>query len=162
MSKQKWPPWPICRKGVKLYWGARYVALWTSCFKIACQVSSVHIYPLLCHGHSWRVRLTKQEKLTPPGHLVSPRVYRGPWCFIVGTTVTVHQFVCILHFCRTCSLCDLELVVQFPARGSTQVFVCLFPVGCGCDTFYIVSVHIQCQASIYTLCCVAGIHGGCS
>ena len=42
------------------------------------------------------------------------------------------------------------MVVQFPARGSTQVLLCLFLVSCGCDTSYIVSVHIQCQASIYT------------
>ena len=32
----------------------------------------------LCRGHSWRVRLAKQETLTPPGHLVSPLVCRGP------------------------------------------------------------------------------------
>ena len=50
-----------------------------------------------------------------------------PWCSIVGATVTVHQFFCILHFCHTCSLCRVELVVQFPARGSTQVLLCLFP-----------------------------------
>ena len=37
------------------------------------------------------------------------------------------------------------------ARGSTQVLLCLFLMCCGCDTSYIVSVHIQCQASIYTL-----------
>ena len=42
-------------------------------------VSSLHIYPLLCRGHSWRVRLAKQETLTPPLHLVSPLVCRGPW-----------------------------------------------------------------------------------
>ena len=42
-------------------------------------VSSHHIYPLLCLGHSWRVRLAKQETLTPPGYLVSPLVCRGPW-----------------------------------------------------------------------------------
>ena len=36
-----------------------------------------------------------------------------------------------------------------------------FLVCCGCDTSYIVSVHAQCQASIYIqFCCVAGIHGG--
>ena len=29
-------------------------------------------------GFSWRVRLAKQETLTPPGHLVSPLVFRGP------------------------------------------------------------------------------------
>ena len=50
-----------------------------------------------------------------------------PWCSIVGSTVTVHQFFCILHFCLTCSLCCEELIVQFPARGSTQVLLCLFP-----------------------------------
>ena len=42
-------------------------------------VSSLHIYSLLCCGHSWRVRLTKQETLTSPGHMVSPLVCRGPW-----------------------------------------------------------------------------------
>ena len=42
-----------------------------------CQAS---IYTLpLCRGHSWRVRLAKQETLTPPGHLVLPLVCRGPW-----------------------------------------------------------------------------------
>ena len=41
--------------------------------------------------------------------------------------MTLHQFFCILHFCHTCSLCRVELVVQFPARGSTQVLLCLFP-----------------------------------
>ena len=50
-----------------------------------------------------------------------------PWCSIVGATVTVHQFFCILHFCHICSLCHVELVVQFFARGSTQVLLCLFP-----------------------------------
>ena len=46
-----------------------------------------------------------------------------PWSSNVGATVTVHQFFCILHSCHTCSLCRVELVlvVQFPARGSTQV-----------------------------------------
>ena len=30
-------------------------------------------------------------------------------------------------FCHTCSLCRVELVVQFPARGSTRVLLCIFP-----------------------------------
>ena len=43
---------------------------------IQCQAS---LYTLsLCRGHSWRVRLAKQGTLTPPGHLVSPLVCRGP------------------------------------------------------------------------------------
>ena len=65
---------------------------------IQCQASSYTIS--LCRGHSWRVRLAKQETLTPPGHLVSFLVSgvreRPPWCSIVGATVTVHQFFCIL------------------------------------------------------------------
>ena len=45
-------------------------------FHIQCKTS---IYTLLlCRGHSWRVGLAKQETLTPPGHLVSPLVCRGP------------------------------------------------------------------------------------
>ena len=44
---------------------------------ILCQAS---IYTLsLCRGHSWRGRQAKQETLTPPGHLISPLVCRGPW-----------------------------------------------------------------------------------
>ena len=96
---------------------------------IQCQTS---MYTLsLCRGHSWRVRLAKKEMLTPPVHLVSPLVFRvrkcPPWCSISGATVTVHQFFCFLHICHTCSLCRVELVVLFPARGSTQVLLCLFP-----------------------------------
>ena len=98
---------------------------------IQCQASIYTCTLSLCRGRSWRVRLAKRETLTPPGHLVSPLVCRvrecPPWCSIVDATVTVHQFFCILHFCHTCSLCRVELVVQFPARGSTQVLLCLFP-----------------------------------
>ena len=48
---------------------------------IQCQAS---IYTLsLCRGHSWRVRLVKQETLTPPGYLVSTLVCRGPWMYTV-------------------------------------------------------------------------------
>ena len=32
IRKQKWLPWPIPQKGGTLYSGARYVALWASCF----------------------------------------------------------------------------------------------------------------------------------
>ena len=32
ISKQKWPPWPIPQESGTLYSGARYVALWSSCY----------------------------------------------------------------------------------------------------------------------------------
>ena len=126
---------------------------------IQCQAS---IWTLsLCRGLSWRVRLANQETLTPSGRLVSPLVCRGPWMptvvTIVGATVKVHQFFCILHICHTCSLCHVELVVKFPARGSTQILLCLFLVCCGCDTSYIVPVHIQCQATIWTMSFCRGL-----
>ena len=82
-----------------------------------------------------------------------------PWYSIVGAIVIVHPSFCILNFCHTCSLCRVELVVQFAARGSTQVLLCLFLVCCGCDTSYIVSVHIQPPYIHFR--CVAGIHSGC-
>ena len=34
IGKTRWPPWPIRQKGGILYSGARYVALWASCFKL--------------------------------------------------------------------------------------------------------------------------------
>ena len=75
---------------------------------VTLPIVSVHvqyqtsIYTLFfCHGHSWRVRLAKQETLTPPGHLVSPLVYRGPWMSTVVLYCWCHsdsaQFFCILH-----------------------------------------------------------------
>ena len=38
MNKQKLLPWPICQKGGTLYSGARYVALWASCY-----IAYIHI-----------------------------------------------------------------------------------------------------------------------
>ena len=73
----------------------------TRLWSLSTLILVASIYTLsLCRGHSWRVRLAKQETLTPPGHLVSPLVCKGPpWYSIVFATVTVHQFFCILHFC---------------------------------------------------------------
>ena len=64
---------------------------------IQCQAS---IFTLsLCRGHSWRVRLAKQGTLTPPGHLVSPLICRGPWmstvvlyCWCHGDSASVHLY----------------------------------------------------------------------
>ena len=38
-KKKRWPPWPIRQKGGTLYSGARYVALWASCFSQHFMVS---------------------------------------------------------------------------------------------------------------------------
>ena len=59
------------------------------------------VYTLsLCRGHSWRVRLAKQETLTPPGHLVSPLVCRGPWMWTVGLYCWCHiDGASVLMYC---------------------------------------------------------------
>ena len=40
-------------------------------------------------------------------------------------------FFCIFHFCHTCSLCRVELVVRFHARGSTQLWLWHFLYSAG-------------------------------
>ena len=73
---------------------------------IQCQTS---IYTLsLCRGHSWRVRLAKQETLTLPGHLVSPLVCRGPWMSTVVLYCWCHSDVTsvLLYF-------TLEFLLKF-------------------------------------------------
>ena len=84
-------------------------------------VSNLHIYTFVVSRTFMQVWLAKQETLTPPGHLISPLVCRGPWMS------TVVLYCWCQHFCHTCSLGRVELVVQFPARGSTQVLLCPFP-----------------------------------
>ena len=120
-------------------------------------VSSLHIYTLsLCSRNSWQVRLAKQETLTPLGHLVSPLVCRGSWKSSVVLYCWCHSdsasVLCIKHFCHTCSLCRVELVVQFPARGLTQVLLCLFPgVLLLWHVLYSVGPHPVSSLHIYTL-----------
>ena len=61
------------------------------------------------------------------------------------------SFFCILHFCHTCSLCRVELVVQFLARVLTQVLLCLFPGVLWLWHFlYSVGLHPVSSLHIYT------------
>ena len=53
LGRSRWPPWPILKKGGTLYSGARYVALWASCFCIStfCTLvticADIHTYNLV-------------------------------------------------------------------------------------------------------------------
>ena len=85
-------------------------------------IVSVHIqfqasiYTLsLCRGHSWQVRLAKQETLTPPGHLVSPLVCRGPWMSTVVLYCWCHSDSAsvLLYF----TFCLQESVYPGPYTG---------------------------------------------
>ena len=86
-------------------------------------IVSVHIQcqasidtPSLCRGHSWRVRLAKQETLTPPGHLVSPLVCRGPWmstlvlyCWCHSDSALVLLYFTVLY----CRLINVDILLLF-------------------------------------------------
>ena len=79
---------------------------------IQCQ-ASIYTLPLCC-GHSWRVRLAKQETLTPPGHLVSALVYRGPW---VSTVV-------LYYWCHSDSASVLLYFRSHPIRQTLLILLC--------------------------------------
>ena len=121
---------------------------------IQCQASYIHFRCVT--GIPWRVRLAKQETLTPPGHLVSPLVCRGRgmstvvlycWCNSDSASVLLY-FTFLLHlFPFPCGVGS-----TVPREGFDSSVIMPFSlVCCGWDTSYIVSVNIQCQASIYTL-----------
>ena len=89
---------------------------------IQCQAS---IYTLpLCRGHSWRVRLARRRRWLLPGtwsHLWFAGVTEcPPWCSIVGATVTVHQFFCILHSWETISNAPWHII---PTRVHVQLLL---------------------------------------
>ena len=80
-------------RGVRLR--CHYAFFLVCCGCVTSYIVSVHIQCqasiytlLLCRGHSWRVRLAKQETLTPPEHMVSPLVFRG--------SVNVHRGALLL------------------------------------------------------------------
>ena len=56
ISKQKRPPWPIPQKGGTLYSGARYVALWASCFFFLSEVKFLMCFWRLFMPSAWKVR----------------------------------------------------------------------------------------------------------
>ena len=67
-------------------------------------VSCLHIYTFVVSRAFMAGAASQAGALTPPGHLVSPLVCRGPWMSTVVLycwchRVTVHQFFCILHCC---------------------------------------------------------------
>ena len=100
-------------------------------------VSSLHKHPLLCPGHSWRVRLAKQETLTPPGHLVSPLVNRGPWMSIVVLYCWCHSdsdSASVILYFTFCILTEKETdILKLPQiREKNEFnFLCL-----ACYTIY--------------------------
>ena len=109
------------------------------------------IYTLsLCRGHSWQVRLAKQETLTPPGHLASPLVCSGPWmsnmvlycwCHSDSTSVLLyftlkcftHPFILILRapgsvpHCGTCLCSNCWDQIPRPCHVFTRLFTSNIP-----------------------------------
>ena len=62
------------------------------------------------------------------------------------------SFFCISHFCHTCFPLPCGAGSTVPREGfELKCYYAFFLVSCGCDTSYIVSFHIQRQASIYNV-----------
>ena len=80
------------------------------------------------------------------------------WCHSDSASVLLY-FTFLSHFfplsCGAGSTVTREVFYS-------SVIMPFYLVCCGCETSYIVSVHIQCQVSVYIhFRPVAGIHGGC-
>ena len=131
---------------------------------IQCQAS---IYTLsLCREHSWRVRLAKQETLTPSGHRVSPLVCRGPWMIIVvlyyrwnsdGVSVRMNFTFVSLLFPLLCGAGSTVPRERFDSSDSMPFSWCVVAV-----TLPIQWLSTSSVKPLYIhFRCVAGIHGGC-
>ena len=90
--------------------------------------------PILCRGHSWQVRLAKQRRWLLPdtwSHLWFAGVREcPPWCSIVGVTVTVHQFFCILHLINFSTLLFQVFIHIRTAGNRNQDEHCTFQMSC--------------------------------
>ena len=112
---------------------------------IQCQAS---IYALpLCRGHSWRVRLATQETLTPPGHLVSPLICRGPWMSTVVLYCWCHSdsasVFCILHLWFVLNIMPLFF----------NMYIFFVRIKCYCTLDNLTSVQIWIQSAfVYVIC----------
>ena len=95
---------------------------------------------LLCRGHSRRVRLAKQAMLTPPGHLVSPLVCRGPWM----STVMLYCW---------CHSDSASVLLYFTFLSH------LFPLPCGAGSTYSSprGVRLKCYYAFFLVCCCCDI-----
>ena len=93
--------------------------------------------------------------LTPPGYLVSPLDCRDPWMSTVVLYCWCHSDSAsvLLYFTFLPHLFPLPFGAgsTVPREGFDSSVIMTFSWCCGCDTSYIASVHIQFQASIYTL-----------
>ena len=84
--------------------------------------SSIHIYTFVVADIHGGFGLPSKRRWLLPGtwsHLWFPgvREYR-PWCSIVGASVTVHQFFCILHWYSKYFLVIyvFKIVIQYDAK----------------------------------------------
>ena len=101
----------LCRVGLAAQFPARgstqvllcscsgSLCLWLflySVFHIQCQ--AFKYICLLCQGHSWRVRLAKQETPTLSGQLVASLVSTGPWMSTVVLYCLCHNDSALSYF----------------------------------------------------------------
>ena len=92
----------------------------------------------------------KYEKIRDPETKKMTRILNGNR-FVYVIQLEEGAKRSLFLYCHACSLYRVELIVQFPRGVRLKCYYAIFLVCCGCDTSYKVSVHIQCQAYIYTL-----------
>ena len=101
------------------------------------------------------MRLAKQETLTPPGHLVSPLVCRGPWMSDVVLYCLCHSDSAsvLLYFTFLSHLFALPCWAGSTVpRGGVwlKCYYAFFLVCCNGDTSYSVGQHPLSSLHIYT------------
>ena len=80
IGKTRWPPWPIRQKGGTLYSGARYVALWASCFMLSVlwwtRITPLSLCLITCVCHR---RWSQRSRVRPINTLQTTIWPAGCW-----------------------------------------------------------------------------------
>ena len=96
IGKTRWPHWPIRQKGGTLYSGARYVALWASCFSKLSASLMKNYFPKRTSGTSFH---TLSKLYDVPVGFVSP-LFWAVYCYICGRrrmAVARYRMICLVH-----------------------------------------------------------------
>ena len=100
ISKQKYLPWPIPQKDGTLYSGARYVALWASCFCLClyfCIWESTVKKQLCSLEHHTFHCSTVQVKSSNPVDEVEKVTFRNFSTTLYGLGLNLVQMVCLSY-----------------------------------------------------------------
>ena len=135
--RKEFRSWIHYHKQLKL----AFIALEWKCYKRTRAISRVRLYLVYivprrgltneCYWYRFWCAIFHINPLVPnPIYTWRKIVIFTVWVgyLKVGTKPKTYfkNILFYIFYCHTCSLCRVELVVQFPARGSTQALLCLF------------------------------------